>query len=176
MDLVNETAALDLLLVAGVQGSGKTLLAQTVFSDRMRVNLDEIRFFYRQMTAGKPFTSSDWTPRLEPLFSEIEERIIRWNLCEGHRLVVDNTNVVRRTRSHYRRIARDLGKTAGVVFLDLPVEVCLLHNGSRRLVVPEAVVRAFHARREAPTPDEGFDYHRIVGLDQATTLVDAPAA
>jgi predicted kinase len=171
-DAIDAVRPLDLVLIAGVQGSGKTTFALEHFRQRIRVNLDEIRRFYRRMTAGAEWTSQDWNPGIEPLFRQIEEQVIRHNLGEGMHVVVDNTNISRRSRAHYLGLAHELGRTVGVIFLDLPLDVCLRHNGQRSARVPDPVLREFHSGREMPARDEGFDYLRVVGLDE----LGAPSA
>ena len=161
-DPVECVRELDLVLVAGVQGSGKTTLTVDRFRDRVRVNLDEIRFFYKRMTTGSEWRNDDWRPAMEPLFRTIEDELLRFNLSQGNRVVVDNTNVSRRSRAHYYRLAREMGKSVGLLYLDLPLETCIDRNRDRRVKVPEPVIQEFFEMRELPAPDEGFDVLRIV--------------
>lgn len=174
MDPVASVRAIDLVLVAGVQGSGKTTLTKELFRDRVRVNLDEIRFFYKRMTTGGEWSNHDWRPAIEPLFRKIEEDCLRFNLEQGHPVVVDNTNISRRSRAHYVSIARSLGRTVGLLFLDLPLETCMVRNRGRSVRVPEPVVEEFFTTRELPAEDEGFDVLRIVGPEDLHALRAAP--
>lgn len=169
-DSVDSVRDLDLVLVAGVQGSGKTTLTTQLFRDRVRINLDEIRFFYKRMTTGTEWRNDDWRPAIEPLFRKIEEDCLRFNLQSGQRVVVDNTNISRRSRAHYCSIAKTLGKTVGLLFLDLPLETCLTRNRGRPVKVPEPVLEEFFTVRELPSADEGFDVLRMVGPDELITL------
>ena len=164
-ELLNSVRDLDLVLVAGVQGSGKTTLTTAEFRDRVRVNLDEIRFFYKRMTTGQTWKSDDWRPAMEPLFRKIEDEVLRFNLHAGNRVVVDNTNISRRSRAHYLALGKTLGKSVGLIFLDLPLDTCLTRNRGRSAVVPEPVIAEFYQMREMPGDDEGFD--RVHVMDAA---------
>ena len=161
-NLVDSVRELDLVLVAGVQGSGKTTITTGLFRDRVRVNLDEIRFFYKRMTTGGVWTSDDWRPAIEPLFRKIEDDVLRFNLQSGQRVVVDNTNISRKSRAHYLALAKALGKSIGLIFLDLPLDTCLTRNRSRSAFVPEPVIAEFFQMREMPDADEGFDRLHVV--------------
>lgn len=174
MDPVASVRGIDLVLVAGVQGSGKTTLTKDLFRDRVRVNLDEIRFFYKRMTTGGEWGNHDWRPAIEPLFRKIEEDCLRFNLAQGQPVVVDNTNTSRRSRAHYVGIARSLGRSVGLLFLDLPLDTCLVRNRGRSVRVPEPVVEEFFTSRELPAGDEGFDVLRIVSADEMLALRAAP--
>lgn len=169
-DPVESVRELDLVLVAGVQGSGKTTLTLGRFSDRVRINLDEIRYFYKRMTTGVDWRNDDYRPGTEPLFRSIEDDCLRFNLRAGNRIVVDNTNVSRRHRAHYLALARTMRKSIGLVYLDLPLDTCLSRNRARSAYVPEPVITEFFQMRELPTVDEGFDQLHLVGAEALTAL------
>lgn len=162
LTVLESVRRVDLLLVAGVQGSGKTTVTLNQFRDRVRVNLDEIRRFYQRMTSGRDWSSDDWNPAIEPVFRKIEEDLLRYNLQAGHPLVVDNTSISRKSRAFYRTLTRELGKTIGIIFFDVPLETCLHRNQHRSARVPEPVLHEFWTNREMPAADEGFDVLHIV--------------
>jgi len=161
--------SVDLLLISGVQGTGKSTLATRHFRDRVRANLDDVRYFYRHMTSGQSWKPTDWRRDLEPLIVSLEERIIRFNLEQGNRMVVDNTNITRESRAHYARLCQELGRSIGIIFLDLPLDYCLTKNVSRPISVPDQIVKIFHSRRELPSFDEGFDFIRVIEEPPART-------
>lgn len=170
IDPLDAVRDVDLVLVAGVQGSGKTTLTRHGFTDRVRVNLDEIRNFYKRMTVGGEWRSDDWRPAMEPLYRQIEDDCLRFNLTAGHRVVCDNTNISRRNRAHYLSMARALKKTIGILFLDLPLDTCLDRNRHRSAFVPEPVIAEFFQMREMPSADEGFDAVHVIGADTLNAL------
>lgn len=163
-DAYTECEDVDVLLVAGIQGSGKSTLTTARFRDRCRTNLDEVRYFHRRLTSGQPWRPSDWNREFEPLILVLEEQIIRFHLQRGTRVVIDNTNCTRESRQHYVRIARELGKTIGIIYLDPKLDLCLTRNEARPVTVPEDVIQAFHERKELPDASEGFD--RLLVMEQ----------
>lgn len=172
IDPLDAVRDVDLVLVAGVQGSGKTTLTRAGFTDRVRVNLDEIRHFYKRMTVGGDWRSDDWRPAMEPLYRQIEDDCLRFNLTAGNRVVCDNTNITRKSRAHYLAMARALKKSIAILFLDQPLDTCLDRNRHRAAYVPEPVINEFFQMREMPSVDEGFDALHIVGLEALTALRD----
>jgi predicted kinase len=73
---------------------------------------------------------------------------------------VDATNLTRRERAPFFRLARQYGAKVEALFFDTPLEQCLQRNEQRRRRVPEGAVRRMAARLEPPTFAEGFS--RIV--------------
>lgn len=175
MDVYSEIEDVDVLLVAGIQGSGKSTLTTARFKDRCRTNLDEVRYFHRRLTTGQAWRPTDWNREYEPLIVEIEEKILRFNLQKGARVVVDNTNCTRESRAHYVRIAKELGKSIGIIYLDPKLDLCLTRNEARPITVPENVIQAFHERKEIPEASEGFDRVLILETPVMPARVPPPA-
>jgi predicted kinase len=170
MNPLESVRDIDLVLVGGVQGSGKTTLTLGELRDRVRINLDEIRTFYKRMTVGGEWRSDDWRPAFEPLYRKIEDECLRFNLQAGNRVVVDNTCITRKARAHYTALAKALDKTIGLIFLDLPLDDCLERNRNRKARVPEPVVHDFFRMREMPAADEGFDRLHVVAPRELVAL------
>lgn len=166
----------DMLLIGGLQGSGKSSLATRAFKDRRRVNRDEIRAFHKRLTCGAEWSAGDWSRDLEPLVTTIEDALIRHELRAGRRLVIDNTLIHERLRAPYVALAREAGRSVGCLFLDVPLEICLARNRARVSPVPEAVVRDFHAARRMPVIAEGFDFVKVVADPAAIAEVLATPA
>lgn len=151
----------DLLLIGGPQGSGKSSLATHWFRDRKRVNRDAIRAGLLEMTTGRKWSAKEWTPEVEPLLTEIEMAVIRHELSRGHQVVVDNTHILATHRAPYIELARELGKTTGCIFLALPLETCMERNRKRSRTIPEHVLADFHSQMEVPSPEEGLDFLQV---------------
>ena len=159
----------DILLIGGLQGAGKSSLATGAFGDRQRVNRDDIRSFHKTMTTGTGWRPEDWNDGIEPLITAIESNIIRFELGMGHRLVIDNTLINRRLRTPYIALAREQSRSIGCLFLDLPFQSCVERNRQRERQVPERVLADFHASIEFPTKEEGLDFVRILKQPVART-------
>ena len=88
----------------------------------------------------------------------------RDGLAAGRSVVVDNTNPSREERAALVELARAAGVPARAVWLDVPLETCLLRNGARegRAVVPLVGVLATVDRFAPPSVDEGFATVEVV--------------
>lgn len=152
----------DLLLVGGIQGSGKTFTATRFFADRLRINLDEIRSAYVRMTRYREPTNEDFPMLPHELLVAHERRILEHHLEQGDAIVMDNTMIRPEWRLPYVERAHHHGRTVSMLFLDLPLERCLANNQGRGRVLPRTLVERFHAQRVLPTAAEGYDRLHVV--------------
>ena len=150
---------LDIVLVCGLPGSGKSHFATHFFkdSDRKRINRKEIRKALYEMTNfGKTWTEEHYTETDEHLVQHVERRIFEHLLQNGQRLLIDNTSVSVSSRSTYVKMAQQLKKSIGVIFLNIPFPKCLERNRGRDDSVSEMVISKLSAAVELPSQEEGF--------------------
>jgi predicted kinase len=150
---------LDIILVCGLPGSGKSHFARARFqqSGRKRVNRKEIRRLLYQMTNfGQAWSEKDFDTNDEFLVGHVERKIIEHLLQEKKKLLIDNTHVSRESRKHYVAMARQAGKSIGAIFLDTAVITCLERNRGRADAIPERVISRLAAEKELPETSEGF--------------------
>ena len=69
---------------------------------------------------------------------------------------VDATNLSRKERRPYFRLARRYGCEVEAIFFDVPVEVCRRRNRQRKRNVPEEAMDRMVRRLRPPTLEEGF--------------------
>ena len=69
---------------------------------------------------------------------------------------VDATNITRKDRRGYIKMAQLYDCTVEAVMFDTPVEVCKARNAARSRVVPDWVIDVMAARIARPTVEEGF--------------------
>ena len=140
---------LTLTLMVGVSGSGKSThaakLAQTLPADI--VEPDAIRL---ELTGN----ASDQSRNGE-VFRLAHTRT-EAKLLAGIDVVVDATNLDRKTRAEWLAIARRCGAEARAVVVDTPVDVAKKRNLSRSRVVPLDVIDKQAGRLCPPTVSEGF--------------------
>jgi predicted kinase len=139
-----------LILLIGIQGSGKTTLANKLVTKGFsRIGADDIR----GELFGDPIIQADTSKVFEIFFARLEKL-----LADGGDVVVDNTNL----NSKHRKPIIDMAKAAGYTdiqlwLLDIPLETCLKRNAQRDRVVPEETITNYHNElsRYRPHRSEG---------------------
>lgn len=158
-------ADVQVVLICGNYGSGKSSLAGREFGARKRINRKEIRRFLATMTThGKTWSATDYTPEEESIVKHIELAILRYYLERKEPLVIDNSSVTRKSRAVYIREARAQGAAISCIFVQVPVAELLQRNRARDAAerVPETVISQLYAKTELPERDEGFQRVTIV--------------
>ncbi len=150
---------LDIVLVCGLPGSGKSHFARAFFvkSGRKRINRKEIRRHLFEMTSfGQRWTEAEFAGNDEFLVKHVERKIVEHFLQNHQKLLLDNTNISRESRKPYLTIAHQSGRSIGAIFLNTPVGQCLQRNRAREDAVPESVIAQLEAEKELPETSEGF--------------------
>jgi len=151
--------SLDVVLVCGLPGSGKSHFCRSRFqsSGRLRVNRKEIRrLLYEMLAFGKKWSEADFSSSDEFLVKHVERKIIEHLLQNRQKVLIDNTSVSASSRKSYVAIAQGMRKSIGLVFLDVPARRCLEQNRLRDDPVPEMVISNLAAAVDPPRQDEGF--------------------
>jgi predicted kinase len=79
---------------------------------------------------------------------------------------IDATNLTRRERRQWIKIADWYGASCEAIYFDEPIETCLQRNLKRERVVPEAVIWRMAGRLTPPEPHEGFALVQVVSSSQ----------
>jgi predicted kinase len=69
---------------------------------------------------------------------------------------IDATNLTRKERRQWIKVAQKHGATAEAIFFDVPLAECQRRNRARHRVVPQEVIEKMSGRLHAPTVKEGF--------------------
>ena len=158
MDLA-KFETLDIILVCGVPGSGKSAFSKQYFasSGRARVNRKEIhRLLFEMMHFGKKWTEQEFDTLDEHLVKHVERKIIEQLLQNRQKVLVDNTSVSESSRKTYVGIAQQMHRTIGAIFLHTPPATCLERNREREDPIPERVISNLAAAIDLPGTEEGF--------------------
>lgn len=157
---LDEFRSTDIILVAGLPGSGKSHFGRAFFgkSERVRVNRSEIRHLLYEMTHFEQqwqidsFSQSD-----EVLVKHLEAKILQHYLDQNKKILIDNSSVTIRSRAAYLQLARRFKKTIGLIMIATPVQKCLERNKNRPHPVPESLISRLYSNLQMPQKTEGFD-------------------
>ncbi len=148
-------------MLVGIAGSGKSSWAK-----KSALASDEIRRLLRD-------DETDQT--IHRIVFKTLRDLLRRRLELGVPVTyIDATNLTRRERRPYIKIATSYGCQAEAVFFDTPLEVCLERNRARQRNVPPDVLRMMAAKLQIPSTEEGFTRVAVIAADSGslTTPVD----
>jgi predicted kinase len=130
----------DLVVLSGLQGSGKTT------------------FFHARFGATHAHVSRDRFPNARDP-ARRQRALVEEAAREGRSVVVDNTNARGEDRSALAALARELGMRPVLYWFPPDVRASIARNAGRRGRgrVPVVAVLATAKRLAAPAPSEGFD-------------------
>lgn len=167
MELV-KLHALDIILVAGLPGSGKSYFAKEYFAkeNRLRINRKEIRKALHEMTHfGDPWKESYYEEKNEYLVKHVERKIFEQLMTNKEKVLIDNNSVTVDSRKQYIDIARTFQKTIGIVFMNTPIQECMKRNGGRPDSVSPMVISNLYSSLDLPERNEGFKEVLIISGD-----------
>jgi len=160
-----------LVLLVGAAGSGKSTFAAEHFGPTEVVSSDRMR----AMICDDPGDQSATADAFELVHALVEKRL------EHRRFtVVDATNLEKAAREGLRRVAKSRHVRVDAIVLDVPVDVCIERDASRRRSVGEAVVREHHLYMDGvrnALENEGFRaIHHLDGVEaiEAVEIVRVP--
>ncbi len=159
VDVLERIKSLDIVLVCGLPGSGKSHFSREYFQDseRDRVNRKEIhRMLYKMIHFGKKWSEKEFDVLDESLVKHVERRIIEHLLQRNQKVLIDNISVSPSSRKTYIDIALRMHKSIGVIFLNTPTIKCLERNRGREDQIPERVISNLATAIVYPKVEEGF--------------------
>jgi len=126
---------MEIVVLVGIPGSGKSTLVREKFPHHKRINLDTLH------TRNK------------------EDEEIANSLMNSHDIIVDNTNTTRKSREKYVRIGKLFGVPVRAIYLNSPLDLALQRNASRggKERVPDNAVRFYYKILQPPSIEEGFE-------------------
>ena len=151
---------LDIVMVCGLPGAGKSHFSGTYFNknNRKRINRKELRRLIYEMTNfGDPYRDEYFNDYDERLVHHVERKMIEHFLQERLPLLIDNSSVSVESRQYYTNVARQARRTIGAIFLNVPIQKCLARNRSREDRLSEGIIANLYAGLELPSKAEGFN-------------------
>lgn len=160
---------LDIILLCGIYGCGKTEFALKHFKGkgRSRVSRTEIRKdLYEMINFGESWTSERFTEDEDVLVKHIERKTVEQLLHFKKKILVINTFITKKSRQSFIDIARQMKLTIGAIFINRPLEQCLERNSKNPIPVPSEIIYKLYPRIELPEKSDGFDEVLTVSYKQ----------
>lgn len=156
---------LDIIMICGAYGSGKTQFSRTYFGDteRRRISRTEIRKLLFEMTHfGKAWSPENFSEEDDALVKHVERKIIEHLLHIKKKVLIYNTSTTRKSLKRFLSMAKERNKTIGVIFLNTPLEKCIERNKKNVVEVPDMIIRRMFNNIEPPTKSDGFSEVLII--------------
>lgn len=132
-----------MVILTGIQGSGKTTFCRQFLQDLVHVNLDTLHTRHK------------------------EALLIEECIAQGRSFVVDNTNPTRLDRARYISSAKAGGYRIIGYYMESRLQECIVRNNLRtgKARLPAKAIAATSNRLELPDFSEGFDELYYVAND-----------
>ena len=140
------------VLAVGLPGSGKSIYlasmgAHAISSDAMRLQLAD--------------DETDQTIH-SAVFATMRHLLRQRIKLQREVTYIDATNLTRRDRRPFIKIARQHNCEIEALFFDVPLDICKARNQGRARVVPEHALDLMAAKLEPPSLEEGFTRVEVV--------------
>lgn len=157
---IDKLKKMDIILVAGLPGSGKSYFVNHFFKEttRQRVCRRDVRKMLFEMShINQKWNEKHYDNQNESLVRYVEKKIIEHLIEHNFPILIENNSVSEISRTKYIQIAQMHHKKIGVIYLDVPLSKCVNRNQEREDPIPQGVVINLSASTIPPQRSEGFN-------------------
>lgn len=136
------------LILIGPPGAGKSTRAAELVqqnSEAVIVNRDKLRemlFGYTEATMIQYYQKPELLTIREETVSFVQHVLVQTLLLDHRQVIIDDTNC--RESTLFSWLLRLETYSRRLVFIDTPLQDCLLRNGLRNRMVPESVIHRMY--------------------------------
>lgn len=152
----------DVILLVGLPGSGKSTLARQLarWGKGWAVISTDV---LRKQLFGDETIQGPWSVIQRELARSLQSAAQAAAQGEIEGAIYDATNAVRKHRRRAIALCRQSGFTRiTVLWLDVPLEICLERNARRSRQVPIAIIARMHRRLQSAPPDLAEGVERVL--------------
>ncbi len=151
-------------LLCGIPGCGKSTLVSRL--PGYVVSTDQIRKF---------LWNDESDLKHDKLVFKVAEMIIRYMLAHQHDVILDSTNITKKKRMRYIRLAKRYDAEVTIHWVKCSLEKALAQNALRERHVPEKVIAAMFRGFQPPSVEEGADHIKIYEHDGQEVILSVPS-
>jgi len=148
-----EENSFEVIMMAGVPGSGKDTYLKKYHKDLVIVSLDSIRRKH-----GISATDKSGNGRVVQMAKELARESLR----KKQSFAWNATNTSRQMREQLIDLFTTYGAKVKIIYLEVPYKKLMSQNRNREYAVPESVITKLIERLEIPTDSEGHEVMLIV--------------
>jgi predicted kinase len=160
---------LDVIIICGLPGAGKSQFAEDNFkdTDRKRINRGEIRRFLYEMTNfNETWHENMFNEKQEYLVKHVEIEILDYFLYQQKKVLIDNTSITRESRKPYIDKARQKGKSVGIIFINTPVKRCIERSKKKDEHIDTNVISNLYAKIDLPKNSRDENVKETLIIDE----------
>lgn len=144
-------------LLCGIPGCGKSTLAKSL--PGYLISSDQLR---------KCLWGAETVFNYNKLIFNLMEVIVTYMLSTKQDVIVDSTNITKKSRKKFIDIAKDYRAEVIVHWVDCPIEIAIEQNSKRERQVPIVVIRSMAKSLQPPTTEEGIQVVMVYKPDLTT--------
>ena len=155
---------MEMILMVGIPGSGKTTLAEIAFPEHTCISLDQIKDFSsrQKCTILTRHAGASCCADLSP-DRQIECALVHDALTSRKNIVVDDTNLTRAIRKRHIAAAQEHGAMVRAVHF-INILQAFKYNAGRQYGLDGSVLGKCRNEMEPPSKDEGLDFIQTMYL------------
>lgn len=143
-----------LVVMVGLQGSGKSFYAKENYKNYEILSSDTIR---EQILGDKEYDPNDNNKVFDRLYT-----LMQSNLLTSRDVVIDATNITRKSRKNMFDRIKNIDCEVTAIVMATPVDICITRKATREKKVPQEHIRRYYKSFEFPQKFEGFHNIEII--------------
>lgn len=152
---------MELILMVGIPGSGKSTTAQKLFPNHIIISRDRISQMSKDEKAYLLKTYNEKYGKKLDVQRKREYVLIEDARIQNKNIVIDNVNIDRNARRPYIEYAKRHNYSVKALFFK-NIQAAYEQNRKREKRLDDAILTKYVNRLEPPNKDEGIEYIQVI--------------